>query len=91
MPSQSRFLCIGGFLNGTQVKDQGESFVCVENGKQVVYRKQVIFHQEAWDHDYYICENVTDQQEKEWVFQKYGETVIYRKRKSMKKPRNVEN
>ena len=91
MPSQSRFLCIGGFLNGTQVKDQGDSFVCVENGKQVVYRKQIIFHQKAWDHDYYICENITDQQAKEWVFQKYGETVIYRKRKAMKKPRNVEN
>lgn len=43
MTKQTRFLCIGGFLNGTQVKDQGESFVCVENGKQVVYRKQVIF------------------------------------------------
>jgi len=32
MPKQSRFLCIGGFLNGTQVKDQGESFFCVEKG-----------------------------------------------------------
>ena len=88
MPKQSRFLCIGGFLNGTQVKDQGDSFVCVENGKQVTYHKKEIFHQEAWDHDYYICESVTDQQAKDWVFQKYGETVIYRKRKPMKKPRN---
>lgn len=25
MPKQSRFLCIGGFLNGTQVKDQGDT------------------------------------------------------------------
>ena len=40
MPKQSRFLCIGGFLNGTQVKDQGDSFVCVENGKQVTYHKK---------------------------------------------------
>lgn len=88
MPSQSRYLCIGDFFNGSQVKDQGESFVCKENGKQVSYRKQIIFHQEAWDHDYYICESVTDQQAKDWVFQKYGETVIYRKRKPMKKPRN---
>ena len=35
MAKQSRFLCIGGFLNGTQVKDQGDSFVWVENGKNV--------------------------------------------------------
>lgn len=88
MSKQSRFLCIGGFLNGTQVKDQGDSFVCTENGKQVIYRKQVIFHQEAWDHDYYVCESITDQQAKDWVFQKYGEIVIYRKQKPMKKPRN---
>ncbi len=88
MPKQSRFLCIGGFLNGTQVKDQGESFVCAENGKLVSYRKQIIFHQEAWDHDYYVFEGITDQKAKDWVFQKYGETVIYRKRKPIKKPRN---
>lgn len=31
MSKQSRFLCIGGFLNGTQVKDQGEIFFCTEN------------------------------------------------------------
>lgn len=88
MSKQSRFLCIGGFLNGTQVKDQGDSFVCMTNGKNETYTKKVIFHQEAWDHDYYIFENITDQQAKEWVFQKYGETFIYRKRKPMKKPRN---
>jgi len=56
MPKQSRFLCIGGFLNGTQVKDQGDSFICVENGKQVTYRKMEIFHQDAWDQDYYVYE-----------------------------------
>lgn len=88
MSSQSRFLCIGGFLNGSQIKDQGDSFVCVENGKQVSYRKQIIFHPEAWDHDYYVFEDVNDQQAKTWVWQKYGETVIYRKRKSIKKPRH---
>ena len=88
MPKQSRFLCIGGFLNGTQVKDQGDSFICVEKGKNVTYTKREIFHPDSWDHDYYLCENVTDQQAKDWVFQKYGETVIYRKRKPMKKPRN---
>ena len=70
MPSQSRFLCIGGFLNGTAVKDQGESFVCVENGKQVTYRKMDIFHQDEWDHDYYVCETVSDQQAKKWVYGK---------------------
>jgi hypothetical protein len=68
MPSQSRFLCIGGFLNGTQVKDQGDSFICVENGKQVTYRKMEIFHQDAWDQDYYVCETTTDQQAKNWVY-----------------------
>lgn len=88
MSKQSRFFCIGGFLNGTQVKDQGDSFVCTTNGKQMTYRKQIIFHQEAWDHDYYVFEIVCDQQAKDWVFQKYGETLIYRKRKPMKKPRN---
>jgi len=49
MLSQSRFLCIGGFLNGTQIKDQGDSFVCVENSKKVTYRKMEIFHQDSWD------------------------------------------
>lgn len=68
MPSQSRFLCIGGFLNGTQVKDQGNSFVCVENGKQVTYFKKEIFNQDAWDHDYYVCETVSEQQAHNWVF-----------------------
>jgi len=47
MPSQSRFLCIGGFLNGTQVKDQGDSFVCIENGKQITYFKKEIFNQDV--------------------------------------------
>ena len=88
MPPQSRFLCIGGFLNGSQIKDQGDSFVCVENGKNVTYSKKEIFHPDSWDHDYYVFEDVTDQQAKTWVWQKYGETVIYRKRKSIKKPRH---
>lgn len=68
MPSQSRFLCIGGFLNGTQVKDQGDSFVCVENSKKVTYRKMEIFHQDSWDQDYYVCETTTDQQARNWVY-----------------------
>ena len=68
MPKQSRFLCIGGFLNGTQVKDQGDSFVCVENCKQVNYHKKEIFHQDAWDHDYYVCETTSDLDAKKWVF-----------------------
>ena len=68
MPKQSRFLCIGGFLNGTQVKDQGDSFICVENGKQVTYRKMEIFHQDAWDQDYYVCETTTNQQARNWVY-----------------------
>ena len=68
MSKQSRFLCIGGFLNGTQVKDQGDSFVCVENSKKVTYRKMEIFHQDAWDQDYYVCETTTDQQARNWVY-----------------------
>ena len=68
MSKQSRFLCIGCFLNGTQVKDQGDSFVCVENSKKVTYRKMEIFHQDAWDQDYYVCETTTDQQARNWVY-----------------------
>lgn len=68
MPKQTRFLCIGGFLNGTQVKDQGHSFTCVENGKQITYFKKEIFNQDAWDHDYYVCETTTDRQAHSWVF-----------------------
>lgn len=67
MPKQSRFLCIGGFLNGTQVKDQGGNFTCVENGKQATYHKREIFHPDAWDHDYYVCETTTEKQAKNWV------------------------
>ncbi|QOW45683.1 MULTISPECIES: hypothetical protein [Acinetobacter] len=68
MPPQPRFLCIGGFLNGTQVKDQGESFVCIENGKKITYFKKEIFNQDAWDHDYYVCETTSDLDAKKWVF-----------------------
>ncbi len=45
MAKQSRFLCIGGFLNGSAVKAQGDSFICVENNKKVAYHKK-----EAIDH-----------------------------------------
>ena len=68
MTKQSRFLCIGGFLNGSQIKDQGDSFVCVEKGKNVIYTKKEIFHPDAWDHDYYVCESTTDQQARNWVY-----------------------
>ncbi|RBA38668.1 MULTISPECIES: hypothetical protein [Acinetobacter] len=68
MSKQSRFLCIGGFLNGSAVKDQGDSFICVENCKQVTYRKMEIFHQDSWDQDYYVCETITDQQARNWVY-----------------------
>ena len=68
MAKQSRFLCIGGFLNGTQVKDQGDSFICVENDKHVTYHKKEIFHQDSWDQDYYVCETTTDQQARNWVY-----------------------
>ena len=47
MSKKSHFLCIGGFLNGTQVKDQGDSFVCVEKGKNVTYTKKEIFHSDS--------------------------------------------
>ncbi|WP_165382980.1 hypothetical protein [Acinetobacter sp. WCHAc060033] len=47
MSKQSRFLCIGGFLNGTQVKDQDGSFICIESGKQITYFKKAIFNQDV--------------------------------------------
>ena len=68
MSKQSRFLCIGGFLNGTQVKDQGGSIVFVENSKNVTYRKMEIFHQDSWDQDYYVCETTSDKEAKNWVY-----------------------
>lgn len=68
MPKQSRFLCIGGFLNSSAVKDLGDSFVCVENDKRVTYYKKEIFHQDSWDQDYYVCETTTDQQARNWVY-----------------------
>ncbi|MGE8557389.1 hypothetical protein [Acinetobacter sp.] len=68
MAKQSRFLCIGGFLNGTQVKDQGEIFECTENSKKVTYHKREIFHPDAWDHDYYVCETTTEKQARNWVY-----------------------
>ena len=68
MAKQSRFLCIGGFLNGTQVKDQGDSFVCVEKSKNVTYYKREIFHPDSWGHDYYVCETTTDQRARNWVY-----------------------
>ncbi len=64
MAKQARFLCIGGFLNGSAVKDQGESFECIEKSKKVIYRKLEIFHPDSWDHDYYVCETTTDKQAK---------------------------
>ncbi|CAI3161893.1 hypothetical protein HMPREF0012_01471 [Acinetobacter calcoaceticus RUH2202] len=68
MAKQSRFLCIGGFLNGSAVKDQGDSFICVENNKQVTYYKKEIFHADSWDQDYYVFETITDQQARNWVY-----------------------
>ena len=68
MTKQSRFLCIGGFLNATSIKDQGNSLICVENGKQVTYHKREIFHPDSWDHDYYVFETITGQQAKNWVY-----------------------
>lgn len=68
MAKQSRFLCIGGFLNGSAVKDQGNSFVCVENDKPVTYYKKEIFHLDSWDQDYYVCETTTDLQARNWVY-----------------------
>lgn len=68
MSKQSRFLCIGGFLNGTQVKDQGDSFAVTEKDKQITYFKKEIFNPDAWNHDYYVCETTTDKEAKNWVF-----------------------
>lgn len=68
MAKQSRFLCIGGFLNGTAVKDQGESFECIEKSKKITYRKLKIFHPDSWHDYYYVYETITDQQAKNWVY-----------------------
>ena len=68
MAKQARFLCIGGFLNGSAVKDQGDSFVCVEKSKNVTYHKKEIFHPDAWNHNYYVCETTTDQRARNWVY-----------------------
>ena len=66
--NQSRFLCIGGFLNGSAVKAQGDSFICVENNKKVAYHKKEIFHPNSWHQDYYVCETTTEQQARNWVY-----------------------
>jgi hypothetical protein len=50
------------------VKDECDSFICVENGKQVSYYKKEIFHQDSWHQDYYVCETTTDQQARNWVY-----------------------
>ena len=68
MAKQARFLCIGGFLNGSALKDQGEKFECVESSKQVTYRKLEIFHPDLRDDNYYVCETTTDQQARNWVY-----------------------
>lgn len=68
MAKQSKFLCIGGFLNGSAVKDQGESFECIEKSKKVTYRKLEIFHPDSWDDCYYVFETTTDKQAKNWVY-----------------------
>lgn len=44
MPKQSRFICVSRFLNGCTIKDQGDSFNCTENAKQMTYRKMDIYH-----------------------------------------------
>ena len=67
MAKQARFLCIGGFLNGSAIKAQGESFECIESSKKVTYRKLEISHSDSWDDYYYVCETTTDQQAKNWV------------------------
>lgn len=67
MAKQARFLCIGGFLNGSAVKDQGPSFECMEKSKKVTYRKLAIEHPDLWDDYFYVSEDTTDQQAKNWV------------------------
>ncbi len=67
MAKQTRFLCIGGFLNGSAIKDQGESFECVEKSKKVTYRKLEVFHPDSRNDYYYVCETTTNQQAKNWV------------------------
>lgn len=68
MAKQARFLCIGGFLNGTSLKDQGDSFECIEKSKKVMYRKLRIEHPDVWDDIYYVSETTTDKQAINWVY-----------------------
>ena len=68
MAKQARFLCIGGFLNGSALKDQGESFECIEKSKKITYRKLQISHPDVWEDYYYVCETTTDKQANNWVY-----------------------
>lgn len=68
MAKQARFLCIGGFLNGSALKDQGESFECIEKSKKITYRKLQISHPDVWEDYYYVCETTTDKQATNWVY-----------------------
>lgn len=68
MAKQARFLCIGGFLNGSALKDQGDSFECIEKSKKITYRKLQIEHPDVWDDYYYVCETTTYKQAINWVY-----------------------
>lgn len=68
MAKQVKYLCIGGFLNGSSLKEQGDTFVCVEKGKNVTYRKLEIKHPDVRENCYYVCETTTDKQATNWVY-----------------------
>lgn len=68
MAKQTKYLCIGGFLNGSSLKEQGDNFVCVEKGKNVIYRKLEIKHPDVRENYYYVCETTTDKQATNWVY-----------------------
>ncbi len=68
MAKQTKYLCIGGFLNGSSLKEQGDSFECVEMSKKVIYRKLEIKHPDVRENYYYVCETTTDKQALNWVY-----------------------
>lgn len=68
MAKQTKYLCIGGFLNGMSIKEQGDLFECVEMSKKVTYRKLKIEHPDVWEDDYYVFETTTEKQAINWVY-----------------------
>lgn len=81
MLNQSKIVCLGGFLSGSSVCEQGDFFFSNEHQlrdgvdgsmqpeqpKPVKYRKVKISHPDITGDDYYVCETMTDQQARNMV------------------------